>query len=300
VRKVKEMLRLRFAHSTVSDLLGRAAAAGLGWPLPDGLEEAALEARLYPVASGRPPSQAEPDTAWVHRELRRKGVTLQLLWIEYKRDHPDGRQYSQFCQKYRGWRGSLDVVLRQVYRAGEKLFVDFAGQTVPVWDGSTGEAKEAHIFVAVLGASNYSYAEATWSEELRHWIMAHCRAFEFIGGVPGVVVPDNLRSGVSRPCRYEPDTNPTYQEMAVHYGTVVIPARPGKPRDKAKVENAVQVVERWILAAVRNRKFFSLDELNEAIAEGLEKLNRRPLQKWQELPHPPSKAHAVRHLPERT
>lgn len=294
MRKNKEILRLKheaglstrqiarslsLSHSTVGDLLRRAEAAGLSWPLPEGMDDATLQTLLYPGNPQPVRSRPEPDMAWIHRELRRKGVTLQLLWAEYKQAHPDGYQYSQFCQRYHRWRDALDVVLRQTYRAGEKLFVDFAGQTVPVVDPATGEMRQAQIFIATLGASNYTYAEALWSQELGHWIGAHCRAFEFFGGVPAILVPDNLKAGVARASRYEPDVNPTYAEMAAHYGTVVIPARPRHPRDKAKVEVAVQIVERWILAALRHRQFFSLAELNQAIAELLEALNNRPFQK---------------------
>lgn len=293
VRKIKEVLRLRYeaglairkiarsccmAHSSVSDLVRRAMSAGISWPLPDGMDEATLEALLYPPAK-QDVTRAIPDMAWIHQELRRKGVTLELLWQEYRRNHPNGYQYSRFCELYRQWRAALDVSMRQVHRAGEKAFVDYAGQTVPVVDRLTGEARQAHIFIAVLGASNYTYAEPTLTCDLASWITAHCRAFEFFGGVPEVVVVDNLKTGVTNPCRYEPDLNPTYQEMAAHYGTVVIPARPGRPKDKAKAEVAVQVVERWILAALRNRTFFSVSELNQAIAELLTELNARPFQK---------------------
>ncbi|MEW6439287.1 MAG: IS21 family transposase, partial [Pseudomonadota bacterium] len=215
----------------------------------------------------------------IHRELRRKGVTLQLLWQEYKQDHPDGYQYSQFCEHYRRWRRTIDITMRQEHRAGEKLFVDWAGQTVGVVDSATGEIRQAYIFVAVLGASNYTYAEASWTQDLASWIAAHTRAFEFFGGTPAIIVPDNLTTGVSRPCRYEPDINPAYHDLAQHYGTVVIPARVRKPKDKAKVENGVLQVSRSILAELRNRTFFSLSELNQAIREGLETLNYRPFQK---------------------
>ena len=294
MRKIKEILRLQgemglgvrqiarslsVSHSTVLDMLHRAQAAGIAWPLPADLDETALEAKLYPGNQQGALPHAEMDMTSLHRELRHKGVTLQLLWQEYKRDHPDGYQYSWFCDRYREWSGTLDLVLRQQHRAGEKMFVDYAGQTVPVVDPRTGEVRQAEIFVAVLGASNYTFAEATWSQELPHWIGSNCRAFEFFAGVTEIVVPDNLKAGVARANRYEPDVNPTYQEMAVHYGTAVIPARPRKPRDKAKVEVAVQVVERWILAALRNRTFHSLDELNQAIAEALQRLNDRPFQK---------------------
>src|ERR1019366_4987423 len=220
-----------------------------------------------------------PDWAEVHRELRRPGVTLQLLWVEYKERNPEGFQYTWFTDHYRTWARQLDVVLRQEHRAGEKLFVDFAGQTVPVTNPKTGEITQAQIFVAVLGASNYSYIEATPSQEMPHWIGAHVRAFEYMGGVSQIVVPDNLKVGVTRGNRYEPKLNRSYLEMATHYGCAIIPARPRKPRDKAKVEAGVLVAERWILASIRNLKFFSLAELNEAIAERLEQLNAKNFKK---------------------
>ena len=215
----------------------------------------------------------------MHRELRGKGVTLALLWEEYKAVHPEGLQYSRFCEQYRAWASQLDVVMRQEHRAGEKLFVDYAGHTAGVVDRHTGEVRQAQVFVAVLGASSYTYAEATWTQGLADWIASHVRAFEFFGGCPELVVPDNLRSAVSRAHRYEPDTNPTYHDLAHHYGVAVLPARVRRPRDKAKVEVGVQVVERWILAALRHRTFFSLAALNAAIAQLLERLNARALRK---------------------
>ena len=220
-----------------------------------------------------------PDWAAVHRELRRPGVTLMLLWEEYRAAHPEGFGYSWFCKRYEDWSGSLDVVMRQTHRAGEKLFVDDAGHTVEVVDPASGEIRTAQIFVAVLGASNYTYAEATWSQGLSDWIGSHVRAFAYFDGVPAILVPDNLRSGVSKAHRYEPDLNPTYLELANHYGLAVVPARVRKPRDKAKAETGVQIVERWILAALRHRSFFSLSELNTAIAALLERLNQRPFKK---------------------
>ena len=233
-----------------------------------------VKKELYPGAT-RP----IPDWAEVQNELKRKGVTLALLWQEYKTDHPDGYQYSQFCELYRIWLGSVDPVMRQKHKAGEKLFVDYAGQTIPVVDPATGMVREAQLFLAVLGASSYIFAEATWTQSLPDWIGSHVRALEYLGGVPEVIVPDNLRSGVSSPHRYEPELNPTYREFADHYSVSVIPARVRKPRDKAKVENGVLQAERWILAPLRNRTFFDLAELNNVIREKLVEINQPPVSK---------------------
>jgi transposase len=245
------------------------------------MTDAELESRLFPslkLSVARP----LPDWGEVHRELKQRkktGVTLQLLWIEYKEREPEGLQYSQFCELYRRWRSKLDLVLRQQHALGEKGFVDYAGQTVPVIDRSTGEVRDAQVFVGVLGASNYTYAEASWTQELPAWIQAHVRMFEYFGGVPRLLVPDNLKAGVRSACYYEPDLNPTYHDLAVHYGTAVLPTRRQKPRDKAKVEAGVQVVERWILARLRKLSFFSLEELNQEIRRLLDWLNDRPFQK---------------------
>ncbi len=294
MRKIKEVLRLRaqgrsdreiarsvkVARTTVRRIRRRAETAGLSWPLPDDLTESALEALLFPPHP--PPGiypRPLPDWKYIHAELRRKGVTLQLLWIEYKEAHPDGYQYSRFCDLFRQWRDALDPVLRQEHKAGEKTFVDYAGQTVPVVDPETGEVREAQIFVGVLGASNFTFAEATWTQSLPDWTASHVRMFEYVGGVSELLIPDNLASGVSKACRYDPEVNPTYQELATHYGTAVLPARPKAPRDKAKVETGVQVAERWLLAPLRNHTFFSLAELNREIACLLDSLNDRPFQK---------------------
>lgn len=274
MRKIREVLRLSLAdglsrrqvgaatglpYTTVADYLGRARRAGLAWPLPEGLDDRALEGRLF-ASTALPPTHARPLPEWpaVHRELRRPGVTLQLLWMEYKERHADGYQYTQFCRHYRAWQRQLDVVMRQEHRAGERMFVDYPGQTLPIVDPATGEVTQAELFVAVLGASSYTYAEATPSQALPDWIAGHVHAFEYFGGAPGIIVPDNLRAGVTRAHRYEPELNRTYAEMAAHYGCAVIPARPARPRDKAKVEVGVQVAERWIGAALRDRTFFSL------------------------------------------
>ena len=293
MRKIQEVLRLHAAgrsqqdisrscgigRSTVGEYLQRAHAAGLSWPLPDDLDAAGLERRLFPPLPQTATVRGQPDWATVHRELRRPGVTLWLLWEEYKAVHPQGYQYTWFCQQYRGWAARTDVVMRQSHRAGEKLFVDYAGPTAPIVDRTTGEIRQAQIFVAVLGASNYTYAEATWTQGLDDWLMAHVRAFAFFGGVPEIVVPDNLKAGVQAAHRYEPDLNPSYADLAAHYGVAVIPARAAKPRDKAKVEVGVQVVERWMLARLRHRQFFALAELNQVLRGLLEPLNQRPFKK---------------------
>lgn len=294
LRKTREILRLLWfsglgarqtaracgvSHSTVLEYRRRAAKAGLDWAQIESLDETRLEQLLFPsveVSSPRP----LPDWSEVHQELQSPGVTLQLVWDEYKAAHGDqGYQYSRFCELYGQWRGRLDLSMRQTHRAGEKLFVDYCGQTVGVMDPSTGEVTQAQIFVAVLGASNYTFAEATWSQTLPDWIGSHVRTFEFLGGVSQLVIPDNLKSGVTKPCRYEPVLNRTYEDLATHYETAVIPARVRKPQDKSKVEVGVQVVERWILAALRHRQFFSLSELNAAIRELLERLNNRRFRK---------------------
>lgn len=295
MRNVKEILRLRFdgglshraigrsvgiSASTVGDLLSRAHAAGVVWPLPPELDEAALEARLYPPDPPGPGVLVPPDWSYVHRELRRKGVTLMLLWQEYKAAHPeDGYQYSRFCDLYQDFEKKVDVVMRQVHRAGEKAFVDWSGDGPVITDPTTGEERRAELFLAVLGASNYTYAEVMPSQELRHWIQAHIHAYEYFGGVPALTVPDNTKTAVTEPCRYDPILQATYQEMAQHYDTAILPARSRKPRDKAKVEGAVLVAQRWILAALRNHRFFGLDQANEAVWQKLEELNDRPFQK---------------------
>lgn len=295
MRKVKEVLRLRWecglsyrqiarscavGRATVADYVHRATAAGLSWEQVAEWDDTTLEGRLF-VREELPhsPTQPPPDWAMIHHELKRKGVTLYLLWEEYKAAQPAGYQYSWFCQHYRRWAGKLDVVLRQTHRAGEKLFVDYAGQTIPVRDPKDGTLRAAQIFVAVLGASSYTYVEATWSQGLGDWIGSHIRAFTFFGGVPELIVPDNLKSGVTKPDRYEPTLNRTYQELATHYGVAIVPARVGKPRDKAKVESGVLVVERWILARLRHQEFYRLSDLNAVIAPLREQLNARPFKK---------------------
>jgi transposase len=295
MRKIAEVLRLKWecqlsnraiarscsiSHSTVSEYLRRAQEAGLSWPLPAELDEDTLYELLFPKATRNPSSRVIPcpDWSWIHTELRKKSVTLRLLWVEYREAHPDGYGYSQFCALYREWSKHLNPSMRLSHKGGEKVFVDYAGQTVPLVDPHSGEVHETQIFIGVLGASNYTYAEAQESQQLANWIGAHVRLFAFLGGVPEIVVPDNLKAGVKHPSRYEPDLNPTYQDLAEHYGIAVIPARPRKPKDKAKVEVGVQVVERWILARLRNHTFFSLADLNRAIRELFDELNTRPME----------------------
>jgi transposase len=297
MRKVLEALRLRFdqdrsqreiatilalSQSTVHEYIGRFRATGLPWPLPAELDEAALEARLF-TRGAVPPmaTRPVPDWATVHQELKRKGVTLQLLWTEYKDAAPEPArcyQYTQFCRHYHAWAGTLEPVLRHVHVAGERLFVDYAGPTMAVVDPRTGETRDAQIFVGALGASHLLYVEATWTQTLPDWIGAHVRMLEYIGGVPALIVPDNLKSAVRQPCYYEPDLHPTYQDFATHYGTAILPARAYHPRDKAKVETAVQIVEREILAPLRHDVFHSFAELNHALAFGRERVNDRPFQ----------------------
>jgi transposase len=296
MRNVREVLRLRFANglpqravagslglsqSTVSDYLGRARRARLSWPLPEELDDERLEALLFPPAPDVPiERRPKPDWGWVHRELRRANVTLALLWEEYRGGAPDGFGYSWFCDLYKEWAGRLKPTMRQVHIAGERLFVDFAGHTMEVCDGLTGEIRTAQIFVAVLGASSFTYAEATSSQTLPDWVGAHVRAYEFFGGAARQTVSDNLKSGITKACFYEPMVNRTHTEMAAHYGSAIIPARPYKARDKAKAEVGVQVVQRWILARLRHRRFFSLAALDAAIRALLDDLNDRPMRSW--------------------
>lgn len=293
MRKIREVLRLKYAaglgerriaqslsvaRSTVQECLRRARVAGISWPLPDDLTDAQLEARLYP-ATAPVVAIPLPDCAHVDRELSRPGVTRYLLWQEYKAQHPDGLQYTAFCGQYRRWKLTASPVMRFEHRAGDKLFVDYAGHTVPVIDRHTGELRFAQIFVAVLGCSNYTFAEATWSQALPDWLGSHVHALTFFGGVPAAIVPDNLKSGVIKAHRYDPELNPAYAEFAEHYGVAILPARVRKPRDKAKVEGGVLIVERWILARLRNQSFFSLAELNAAIRGLLNDLNTRAFKK---------------------
>jgi transposase len=297
MRKIKEVLRLRFemglgqreiaracsiSQGAVHNYLKKAAGAGMQWPLPESWDEKRIEEAIFGKQRPIDPSceRALPDFPALHDQLQQHPhLTLQLAWEEYREKNPEGYRYSRFCELYQQWRGKQDLVLRQEHKAGEKGFVDWAGATIPVQDPHSGTIWQASLFVMVLGASSYTYTEATRDQQLTSWIGAHLHAFEYFGGVPRLLVPDNLRTGVSRACRYDPDLNPTYQEMAMHYGVGVVPARPYHPRDKAKVEVGVQITERWIVAALRHRQFFRLEDLNRAIRELLERLNQRPFRK---------------------
>ena len=296
MRKIRDILRLRheaglsyrsiaqslnIGYGTVVDYLNRAQAAGLSWPIPAGLEERDLGRMLFPTQPLTGQRRfVEPDFTNAYQELRRKGVTKLLLWQEYRQQYPDeGYSYAQFCHRYSAWLGRQQRSMRQVHRAGEKLFVDYCGPTMPVINPDTGEVRQAQVFVAVLGASNYTFACASWSQKQADWLNAHVQAFQFYGGVPEIVVPDNLKSAVRKTHRYEPDINPAYQQLAMHYQTAIVPARPYKPKDKAKAEVAVQIVERWIMARLRHQSFFTLASLNQAIRFLLNDLNRRPFKK---------------------
>lgn len=293
MRKIRETLRLRLeaglsyrqisastkvSIGAIQKLLSRAQALGLSWPLPEDLDDAQLARLIYPSAETASHGRLEePDWLALHQQLQHKGVTRHLLWEEYTERYPNrAYSYSQFCERYGRWLKRQRRSMRQVHKAGEKCFIDYAGQTVPVVNPQTGEIREAQIFIAVLGASNYTFAEATWTQSLPEWLQSHVHAFEFFGGCPAMCVPDNLKSGVHTACRYDPQLNPSYQQLAEHYQIAVLPARPYRPRDKAKAEVGVQIVERWILARLRHQTFFSLAELNHCIYTLLEALNHKP------------------------
>jgi transposase len=300
MRQIKEILRLKHQHqlsvreiarscglpsSTVSDYLLRAQAASLSWPLPEGLDDQHIQERLLHPPQGQPEAcpAAEPprplaDWPEVHKELGRRSVTLRLLWQEYRQRFPNGYGYTQFCEYYHRWAESLDPVMRHHHPPGEKMFVDWAGQTVAIAEAQ-GRVSQASVFIAVLGASNKIFARAFANQKLLSWITAHCEAYSFFQGVARVTVPDNPKTGVTMACRYDPLLHRTYQELGEHYGTVIIPARPRRPRDKAKVEGHVLIAERQILAALRDQTFFNVGGLNEAITPLLAKLNAQPFQK---------------------
>lgn len=302
MRKIREVLRLHYdfglgqraiarscgiGRSTVIEYLWRAGQEKLAWPLPAGLSDAALELKLFPPAPAEKIPRPPPDFTYIHSELiahKRFNLTLDQLWCEYKEQTPDGYQYSRYCGLYREWLGKRDYCMRQDHKAGEKVFVDY-GDGLEIWDKATGEPVPTHLFVAVWGASNYTYAEAALSQNLASWCASHRRAFEHFGCVPRVVVPDNLKSAVNKASYYEPEINVTYAELAEHYGCAVIPARPNHPRDKPKAETGVLIAKRWILAKLRHRTFYSLLELNAAVRELLEALNNRPLRKLKKSRH---------------
>jgi transposase len=292
MRRIKECLRLyheagmnqsqlsralSLARSTVQDYLKRFAESDLSWTAAQGMSDEALEKRLF-CQQSLPSRRMTLDFEYLYQELKRPGVTLQLLWEEYRREHPNGYSYSQFCNHYRSWKKKLKTWMRQHHVGGEKVFADYSGKKPVIVNPITGEVQQAELFVMSWGASHYLYAEAQPSQEIAHWIAGHVHAFEYFGCVPKFVVPDNLKSAVTKACRYDPDVNRSYTELADHYKFGVLPARPVKPKDKAKVENGVLIVQRWILARLRNRIFHSLAELNGAIRELLEEANQRPMQ----------------------
>jgi transposase len=269
------------ARSTIQEYLARVEAAGLSWPLPDDITDDALEQLLFPRSGCRPGfrRRVEPDWAMAARELKRPGVTLMTLWEEYRESEPGGYGYSRFCDLFREFERRLSPIMRQHHVAGDKVFVDFSGKRLEVIDPASGTVRPAEIFVGVLGASSYTYAEATWTQTLPDWIGAHTRMFGFFGGVPRLVIPDNLKSGVHRANFYDPELNRSYGRMSEHYGTGILPARPLKPKDKAKVEAGVRVVQLWLLGRLRRQTFFSLEECNREIAAALERLNAKPLRR---------------------
>jgi len=295
MRKISEVLRLKFelklshreigkslniSPGTVGEYLCYAKAAGItNWPLPEGMDEETLTNALFQPAKDRKKDRPRPNLEYIHQELRRKGVTLMLLWREYREQHPNGLGYTRFCTEYASFSRIFDPVMRQIYKGGEKCFVDYAGMVVPWIDRHTGEVNEAQIFVGSLGASNFTFAEATATQTLPDWFGSHGRMFEFFGGVPQILVPDNLKSGVTKSHRYDPDINPNFQLLGEHYGIAIVPARAVKPRDKAKVEASVKFIEQQILAPLRNRTFTSIAEINDAIKPLLKEFNERSFQK---------------------
>lgn len=296
MRKLREVLRcrlaaglsmrqirdsLRISLGAIQKIISQADALGLDWSTIEQLDDRQLAQAIYPQADTRTAGALQrPDWEAVHRSLKGPGVTKQLLWEEYSQHYPNrSYSYPQYCHLYQAWRKQQKRSLRQIHKAGDKLFVDYAGHTVPIVQGATGAVRFAEVFVAVLGASNYTFAEATWTQQLPDWLGSHVRALEFFGGAPRLLVPDNLKSGVTKACRYDPDLNPSYQQFGAHYGVAILPARPRKPQDKAKVEVGVQIIERWILARLRQHTFFSLAELNHCIRALLTEVNQRPFKR---------------------
>lgn len=294
MRRIREALRLhlqaglsynevgralKISKSVVGKYVSLAKVAGVDCAVAEGLDDAELESRLYRPAVPRSSHQLAPDFGLIHQELKRPGVTLMLLWEEYASGNEQAYKYTSFCVKYREFAKTQTRSMRQIHIAGEKLFVDYAGSTVPIIDATTGEITQAQIFVATLGASSYTYACATPRQTTADWIGAQVQALEFFGGAPRLIVPDQTRALIRRPDRYDPEPNRSYEEFAKHYGCAILAARPAHPRDKPKVEGSVLLVQRWILARLRNRRFFTLHELNHAIGLLLIDLNQRPFKK---------------------
>jgi transposase len=293
VTSIREILRLRFSlrlsgreianslnvsRTAVSECLQRAAAASISWPIPDGIDDEALTAKLYPVSSNSN-ARPKPDCEYIHQELKKKGVTLSLLWAEYKRDNPDGYQQTSFNAFYRNWLEKSNLVMRQEHHAGRKAFSDFSGGWLPITDSETGEVRPARLFVCALGASSFTYAEPFFSESAEAWCLGQAHAFEYFGGTTEMVVPDNPRAVITKACRYEPDLNPDFLVLAQHFDVAVAPARVRKPKDKAIVEAAVGLATRWIIARLRNHTFFSLAEAAAAVRSLVDDLNDRPFKK---------------------
>lgn len=294
MRKISEILRLRYelncsyrdiarsqnvGVTTIGEYIARAKSAGIRWPLPEGLLEDDLYKKLFLPSVSKNKNKPLPDWEWVYKELRKKGVTRQLLWREYRDIHPNGLSYSQFCELYRLYTKANTPVMRQIHKGGEKTFVDYAGMTVPWIDPTTGEIHEAQIFVGCLGASQFTFIEATATQSLPDWIQSHIRMWEYFGGVSNIVVPDNLKSGVTKAHRYDPDVNANYQLLGEHYGFAIVPTGISAPKHKAKVENAVGIIERQILAAIRHITFTSIAEINAAIKPRLVAFNQQSFQK---------------------
>lgn len=294
MRKISEILRQRYglnqsyreianslkiSISTISDYIRRAKSADLTWPLPEGMTEEALYSKLFLPAESTKHTRPSADWEQICKERHKKGMTLQLLWREYREQHPEGLSYSQFCVHYQRYAKTLNPVMRQCHKAGEKTFVDYAGMLMEWIDIKTGEIHNAQVFVGCLGASQLIFVEATATQQLHDWISSHIHMFEYFGGVTEQIIPDNLKSGVTKAHCYDPDINPNYQHLCEHYGTAVVPARAATPKDKAKVENAVGIVERQLMAPLRHRTFTSLAEINTALKEGLKKLNTQFFQK---------------------
>lgn len=296
MRKLKEILRLKYeaklsnrkigvslsiSPGTVSTYINRAKLIGIeGWPLPTQWDDVKLNKHF--LQTKIQPRTAIPLPNWLvfHSQLKTKGVTKQLLWQEYVERNADNHySYPQMCRIFKEWLSRQQPSMRQTHQYGEKLFIDYCGPTIPIVNPETGECRGAQVFVAVMGGSNYTFAEASTSQQLEDWVMSHVRAFQFFGAVPDIIVPDNLRSATTRACKFDPDLNPTYQQLAAHYNVAIIPARPLRPKDKAKAENGVLIVERWIMAVLRHETFYTLTHLNQRISELLMRLNNKAFQK---------------------